>query len=188
MPAADGRLDLVFLGCGAVTAAHSRTLARMRAPVRRFYASRSDEKAASFERRFRGAGSYGSYEAALADGRTSVAFVATPPASHLELTLRALAAGKDVIVEKPAFVRVRDFDVVEAAAREAGRRVLVAENYGYKPLLRVLRGLLAAGTIGDLRFVHLNALKAQPTAGWREDPSATGGGALFEGGIHWIDL
>ena len=182
------RLDLVFLGCGAVTAAHSRTLARMDAPVRRFYASRDGHKAASFERRFRGSGSYGSYEAALADGRTSVAFVATPPASHLELALRALAAGKDVIVEKPAFLRVRDFDVVEAAAREAGRRVLVAENYGYKPLLRVLRGLLSARAIGDVRFVHLNALKAQPSAGWREDPSTAGGGALFEGGIHWIDL
>ena len=72
--------NLVFLGCGAAAAAHSRTLARMRAPVRRFYASRAAPKAADFERRFRGAGSYGSYEAALADGRTGVAFVATPPA------------------------------------------------------------------------------------------------------------
>ena len=185
---AEVHLNLVFLGCGAITAAHSRTFERMDAPVRRFYASRSEARAAAFERRFRGAGSYGSYEAALADGRTSVAFVATPPASHRELTLRALHSGKDVIVEKPAFLRAADFDAVEKAAREAGRRVLVAENYSYKPLARVLREVLAAGEIGSLRFVHLNAVKHQPGGGWRQDEGQAGGGALFEGGIHWIDL
>jgi predicted dehydrogenase len=184
----EDRLNLVFLGCGGITAAHSRTLASMGAPVRRFYASRSDFKAASFERLFRGAGSYGSYEAALADGRIDVAFVATPPASHLELTLRALRGGKDVIVEKPAFLRASDFDEVAAAERETGGRVLVAENYGYKPLARVLREVLASGDIGDVRFVHLNAVKRQSPHGWRDDPAASGGGALFEGGIHWIDL
>lgn len=184
----DGRTNLVFLGCGAVTAAHSRTLRRMGAPVRRFYASRSDPKAASFERRFRGSGSYGSYEAALADGRIDVAFVATPPSTHLDLALRALEAGKDVIVEKPAFLRASDFDRASEAARAAGRRVLVAENYGYKPLARVLREVLAAGDIGEVRFVALNAVKHQANGGWRGDPAETGGGALFEGGIHWIDL
>lgn len=186
--ATDDRLNLVFLGCGAITAAHSRTLERMGAPVRRFYASRDGDRAASFERRFRGAGSYGSYEAALADGRIDVALVATPPGSHCELTLRALRSGKDVIVEKPAFLHVADFDAVAAAAREAGRRVLVAENYAYKPLARVLRGVLAAGEIGDLRIVHLNAVKHQASSGWRQDAAESGGGALFEGGIHWIDL
>ena len=184
----EDRLNLVFLGCGAITAAHSRTLASMGAPVRRFYASRDDDKAASYERLFRGAGSYGSYDAALADGRIDVALVATPPPSHLPLTLRALRAGKDVIVEKPAFLRAADFDAVAEVERETGCRVLVAENYGYKPLARVLREVLAAGDVGDVRFVHLNAVKHQTACGWRDDATESGGGALFEGGVHWIDL
>jgi UDP-N-acetylglucosamine 3-dehydrogenase len=182
------RLHLVFLGCGAVVEAHSRTLLRMDAPVRRFYASRSPEKAAQLERRYHGAGSYGDYEAALADGRIDAAFVATPPSSHLELTLRALRSGKDVIVEKPAFLRAADFDQVEAVQTETGRRVLVAENYCYKPLAGCLRSIVASGEIGDVRFVHVNALKKQERSGWRNDPGEAGGGALFEGGIHWIDL
>jgi predicted dehydrogenase len=77
---------------------------------------------------------------------------------------------------------------VDAVAREARRRVLVAENYGYKPLARVLRDVLAAGEIGELRFVHLNAVKHQTSSGWRQDAAESGGGALFEGGIHWVDL
>jgi predicted dehydrogenase len=182
-------LNLAFLGCGAIAGAHSRTLERMKAPVRRFYASRSQEKAAAFERRFRGAGSYGCYEAALADGRIDAAFVATPPSSHLELTLQALRSGKHVIVEKPAFLKPMDFDAVDAAQVESGRRVFVAENYCYKPLATALRTVLASGDIGEVRFVYLNAVKKQECDGWRNDPGATGaGGALFEGGIHWIDL
>jgi predicted dehydrogenase len=128
------------------------------------------------------------YEAALADGRMDVALVATPPHLHLDLALQALAKGKDVIVEKPAFLRAADCEVVERARARAGRRVLVAENYCYKPLLRVLRSLVASRVVGEPRFVQVNALKSQRSDGWRSDPARAGGGALLEGGIHWIDL
>jgi predicted dehydrogenase len=182
------RLNVVFLGCGAITAAHSRTLRRMGAPVRCFYASRSPDRAAAFERRLGGGGSYGSYAAALADGRMDVAFVATPPPFHLELTLQALRSGKHVIVEKPPFLRSADFDLVEAAQAESGKRAFVAENYGYKPLLARLQAIVASGDIGELRFVHVNAVKSQQVDGWRNEAGEAGGGALFEGGIHWIDF
>ena len=182
------RPNLVLLGCGAVTAAHSRRLMAFRDQVRSFYASRDAERAMAFERRFGGSGSFGSYEAALADGRMDVAFVATPPASHLELTLEALRHAKHVIVEKPAFTRAADCDAVRVAQAAAARRVLVAENYCYKPLLRVLREQLAAGVIGEPRFVQVSALKWQRGDGWRGDPRQAGGGALLEGGVHWVDL
>jgi predicted dehydrogenase len=79
-------------------------------------------------------------------------------------------------------------DLVEDAARRANRQVLVAENYFYKPLAGLLRETIARGDLGDVRFIHLNALKRQPTANWRDDEAVAGGGALFEGGIHWISL
>ena len=182
------RLRLVFLGCGAVTGQHSRRLATLGEDVSCYYASRDAARAASYEKRFRGAGSFGSYEAALADGSIHVALVATPPATHRDLTVQALRSGKHVIVEKPAFLHRRDFDEVERVQAETGRRVFVAENYAYKPLARTLRELLAGGAVGELRFVQVNALKRQAVADWRGRPEMAGGGALFEGGIHWIDL
>jgi UDP-N-acetylglucosamine 3-dehydrogenase len=184
----DRRLNLVFLGCGRITATHARTLAGFRDRVRCFYASRERARAMDFERRFGGAGSFGSYEAALADGWIDMALVATPPASHLELTLQALRHGKDVIVEKPAFLLSSDFDAVSEAQHSTGKRVLVAENYAYKPLAFALRDLLASGAVGDVRFVNVCAVKRQSTGDWRDDVRQAGGGALFEGGVHWIDL
>jgi predicted dehydrogenase len=114
--------------------------------------------------------------------------VATPPALHAELALAALRAGKHAVVEKPPFLRSSDVGAVEEAARAAGRRLLVAENYHYKPLARTLRRLLADQVIGEVLFVHVNALKRQEATGWRAEPEMAGGGALFEGGIHWVNF
>jgi UDP-N-acetylglucosamine 3-dehydrogenase len=186
MPAAHD-LDIALLGCGFATRLHSRTLKRFPG-VRRHYASRDAARAAEYDRRYRGAGSFGSYSAALADPAVDVVLVATPPASHLQLTLQALRAGKHVIVEKPPFLRAADFDAVEAAAAGAGRRVFVAENYFYKPLTEALRGVVAEGTVGEPRILTINALKAQSTGDWRDEHGLAGGGALYEGGIHWVSF
>jgi len=180
-------VNLAFLGCGNVTRGHSRTLKGFRG-VRRWYASRELGLAEEFNRRYGGAGSFGSYQAAMADERVDVVLVATPPDSHLDLTIEALERGKHVIVEKPAFLRSADFEVVRAAEGRTGRRVFVGENYAYKPLARVLREIVASGSLGEIRFLHLVAVKRQRWFGWREDPAVAGGGALFEGGVHWVDL
>jgi UDP-N-acetylglucosamine 3-dehydrogenase len=180
-------INLAFLGCGGVTRTHSRTLRKF-GEIRRFYASRDRAKAEEFNRELGGAGAFGSYEEAFADPRIHAVLVATPPNSHLDLTLAALAAGKHVIVEKPPFMRAADFDAVERARDAAGRRVMVAENYFYKPLAEALRKHIAAGDIGEVKVITVNAMKRQATSGWRDDTGMAGGGALFEGGIHYVNF
>ena len=171
-----------------MTRAHTRTLRVLDRDVRLYYASRSASRAAELNTRSDGAGAFASYTAALEDSRVDAVLVATPPVAHLEWTLRALTAGKHVIVEKPPFPRAADFTAVEAAARAASRQVLVAENYFYKPVLRALRSMVREGAVGEPRFLDIKALKTQRTDDWRDDPTLAGGGALYEGGIHWIDF
>lgn len=185
---ADRPLSLAFLGCGEVTRLHSRTLAAAGFRVRRYYASQDSDRARGYDVRFHGSGWFHSYDAALQDDRVQIVLVATPPSSHLELTLQALEGGKDVIVEKPAFLRSRDFDAVGELAERSGRRVFVAENYVYKPIASRLRKVIRDGGLGEIRFLQVNALKEQRATGWRNDLTVAGGGAVFEGGIHWISL
>jgi hypothetical protein len=90
---------LAFLGCGAIAAAHLRTLATLAPAIPRFYASRDRARAAAYAGTYEGAGAFGSYVAAIADERVRAVVVTTPPALHLDLVLAALDAGKDVIVE-----------------------------------------------------------------------------------------
>jgi UDP-N-acetylglucosamine 3-dehydrogenase len=179
---------LAFLGCGGVTASHSRTLRRFGDRVRCLYASRDAARAEECNRRFGGAGAFGSYAAAFASEDVDAVLVATPPDSHLDLTMAALRASKHVIVEKPPFPRAADADAVAAEAARHRRQVLVAENYYYKPVAETLRRIIASGDLGEIRFLDVKALKTQPTGDWRDEPERALGGALYEGGIHWINF
>lgn len=166
---------------------HSRTLRKI-GGVRLYYASRDAKRAEEFRQRYDGERAFATYEAAVADDAVDVVVVATPTVTHRELTLLALNAGRHVIVEKPAFMRASDVGPVRDAAARAGRMVLVAENYFYKPIATRLRELIRGGKLGDVRFVTVNATKQQRAEGWRENPAVSGGGALFEGGVHWVNF
>lgn len=177
-------LRLAFLGCGSITQYLSRIVRRgFRNEIECLYASRDARKAEQTNSKHGGAGHFSSYDEALSHPAVDVLWIATPPDLHLALTLRGLRQDKDVIVEKPAFMRVADFDVVKQAQAETGRRVLVAENYLYKPLTAELQRILDEELIGEVLFVQVNALKRQLDNGWR-----TQFGAFFEGGVHWVNL
>ncbi|HTL04640.1 MAG TPA: Gfo/Idh/MocA family oxidoreductase [Gemmatimonadales bacterium] len=181
-------LSLALLGCGAIARRHARTLNRFGSRVRLAFASREAARAESFRRDCGGFAAFPSYQAALDSAEVEAVLVTTPPAQHRELVLGALRAGKHAIVEKPAFLHSADADQVAAAAAAAGRQVLVAENYAYKPLTRVLCRLLEADEIGPARLIRLSARKHQATPDWRGSAALAGGGALFEGGVHWVNL
>ena len=183
-------LRLAFLGCGFITRVHSRHLRALRADVVPSYASRDRAKADDYCRRFNGNTSYGDYEAAIDDPATDGVVIAVPPRFHLNLALRALAAGKHVLVEKPGFLTMADYETVSTARDRADRVVLVGENDHYKPLAVCLRQLLAGGVIGEMVFAHFVTLAKRLKAAddWRNDETMAGGDAFFEEGIHWLHL
>lgn len=182
-------LRLAFLGCGFITRVHSRNLRRLgRTHVVASYASRDREKAERFRREFGGARSYADYDAAIADPAIDAVVIAVPPALHLELTIRALDGGKHVLVEKPGFPSLRDYEAAAAARDRAQRVVLVGENDHYKPLAVQLRRLLAQGRIGDMLFAHFVTIarRLKRADDWRNDEQLAGGDAFFEEGVHWL--
>ncbi|HEY2431233.1 MAG TPA: Gfo/Idh/MocA family oxidoreductase [Vicinamibacterales bacterium] len=182
-------LRLALLGCGLIARVHSRNLRRLgRADIVPSYASRDRAKAEAYRQRYGGVASYGDYDAAITDPSIDAVLIAVPPKFHLELTLRALAAGKHVIVEKPAFPSIDSYQTAAAARDRAGRVVLVGENDHYKPLAVRLRRLLAEGLIGDMLFAHYVTIarRLKTADDWRNDETLAGGDAFFEEGIHWL--
>jgi predicted dehydrogenase len=134
--------------------------------------------------------SYGDYASAIADPKVHAVVVAVPPRFHLPLTLQALAAGKHVLVEKPAFLAIADYEAVVAARDAARRTVIVGENDHYKPLAVCLRRLVEECVIGEMVFAHFTTIAHRLKAAddWRNDESMAGGDAFFEEGIHWLHL
>ena len=183
-------LRIAFLGCGFITRVHSRNLRSLRGDIVCSYASRDRAKADAFCRDHGGAGSYSDYSAAIEDPRIQAVVIAVPPRFHLDLTLQALGAGKHVLVEKPAFLRMEDYQTALQARDRARRVILVGENDHYKPLAVRLRRLLAEGAIGDMVFGHFSTIAKRLKAAddWRNDETMAGGDAFFEEGVHWLHL
>ena len=183
-------LRIAFLGCGFITRVHSRHLRRLRSEIVASYASRSRDKAEAFCREFGGAGAYVDYAAAIEAPDIDAVVIAVPPRYHLMLTLAALAARKHVLVEKPAYLRLEDYDTVIAARDRAQRVVLVGENDHYKPLAVYLRRLVSTGALGDMVFAQFTTIahKLKAADDWRNDEDMAGGDAFFEEGIHWLHL
>jgi len=184
-------LHVAFLGCGFITRVHSQhlkgVLSRTIVPS---YASRDRGKAEHFRGQFSGRTAFGSYDEAIADRSVDAVVIAVPPRFHLDLAQQALAAGKHVLVEKPAFLHADDYISIIGQRDRAGRTVLVGENDHYKPLAVCLRRLLAEDAIGEMVFGHFVTIARRLKAAddWRNDESMAGGDAFFEEGIHWLHI
>jgi predicted dehydrogenase len=89
----------------------------------------------------------------LADPEVEAVAIATPAATHLEVALAAIEAGKHVLVEKPLASSYVDGLKLVAAAEERGRILMLDHTFCYTPVVRRLRELVHSGELGDLQYV-----------------------------------
>lgn len=90
----------------------------------------------------------------LADASVDAVVVATPTHTHAELTAAALAAGKDVLCEKPLATSSAECEQLGAQAEAAGRVLMVGHTFLFNPAFRKMRELIEAGEIGDTLYCH----------------------------------
>lgn len=131
---------------------------------------------------------YDSFDELLGDGRIDLVVIASPHRFHPQHAVAALAAGKEVVVEKPLAATAAEAEAVFARAREAGRRCIVYQNRRWDGDFQTVRRLIAGGTLGEVYHfenhwpVHRPALRGV----WREDPAEMGG-LLYDIAPHLID-
>ncbi len=182
------KVNLCILGCGSVAKLHSRFARTLRSRISLLYASRDQSKAEEYNKKFNGIGAFGSYEEACNDPRVDAVFICTPHAHHVEHVRLAAAGRKAVLIEKPVARNLDELEQIDTAVRDSGIIGMVAENYYFKPLVKVIRQHIERGDIGDPMFIEINHAKRSKISGWRADAEMMGGGALLEGGVHWINL
>lgn len=96
-------------------------------------------------------------DAIQADDIDAVA-IATPAQTHFELVAAALAAGKDVFVEKPLALKTDEGSKLQRVANEHGRILMVGHLLEYHPAILRLRELIDAGELGNVNYVYSNRL------------------------------
>jgi len=98
------------------------------------------------------------FEKVLAIPDVQAVVVATPAPTHASLVIQALAAGKDVFVEKPLALTLEDALEIQAAAHKSDCILMVGHLLEYHPALIKLRHLVAEGRIGKLQYLYSNRL------------------------------
>jgi phthalate 4,5-cis-dihydrodiol dehydrogenase len=131
-----------------------------------------------------GASEYATLAELLADEQVDVLSVCVPHNQHLEVALAAIAATKHVLLEKPMALTVAECDEIIAAAERAGVTVGVSHNQLFHPPHVRARELIESGAIGRPLLLRMRLGIGGKFAGWRSDPAATGGGLLFDAGVH----
>ncbi len=133
---------------------------------------------------------YQRYDDMLADSSVTIVCIATPPASHKDMALQAIAAGKHVLVEKPFALTAAEGREIAAAAKSAGKVVTVDFMLRYDPIVEILKKIIDTQVFGKLRRVDLRNYAQQegvPEGHWFWDRSISGG-ILVEHGVHFFDL
>ncbi|MFM9614069.1 gfo/Idh/MocA family oxidoreductase [Streptomyces sp. V2] len=121
---------------------------------------------------------HGSREELLADDGVEAVFVALDPVEHAEWAVRALRAGKHVVVEKPLALSVADTQRVFDAAEEAGRVCVEGVFSRHHPQHRLAKRLVDDGVIGELRYIYAACTANLPGDYFRRFPERGGGGML----------
>lgn len=132
------------------------------------------------------AAAYANYEDLLEDAEVSVVSVCLPHSLHLPVTLAALNAGKHVLIEKPLAMTVAEADQIIAAADAAAVTVGLQHNQIFYPPHVRAKELIDSGQLGDPVHIRLRLGIGGKFAGWRADPTVTGGGLMHDAGVHRV--
>ncbi len=101
---------------------------------------------------------WSSAEELLADPGVDAVVIATPASTHAALAAAAMAAGKDVLVEKPLALDVADAEALVRQADATGAILLVGHVVEYHPAFVALTALVRAGELGTVRYAYSNRL------------------------------
>ncbi len=192
----DAKVRWGIIGCGDVTekksgpafnkVKDSRLLAVMR---------RDAAKAADYAHRHQVPHWYSKVEDLLDNPALNAIYIATPPSSHFDYALKALAAGKDVYIEKPVTLNAHEARLLLDVVRKNNGKLVVAHYRRQLPLFLKVKELLDTGRIGTVRTVQLRLwqsrspdLVTKGAADWRTDPTISGGGYFFDLAPHQLDL
>ena len=92
------------------------------------------------------------------DPEIQAVVIATPAATHFELGMRALTAGKHILVEKPMATSAKEVQRLGLTAQERGLTAMVGHTFIYHPAVHYLRDIINLGELGQVRYVYSQRL------------------------------
>lgn len=187
------KLKVGIIGCGAIAVKkHLPGLQKLNSVDIVAFCNRNILKAKTAAREFGTADAkiYGDYREMLKDATIDVVHVCTPNASHAEITIAALEAGKHVMCEKPMAKTSEEAKRMLAVAEKTNKKLSIGYNNRFRADSQYLYKAVKRGDLGEIYYAKALALRrrAVPTWGVFLDAEKQGGGPLIDIGSHALDL
>ena len=136
---------------------------------------------------------YRGWEELLLDKEIDAVYIATPVHLHAAQAVAAADAGKHVLCEKPMAMSVGECDQMIAACRANNVKLGIAYYRRFYPALGRIKEVLAAGELGEVVFVQINAFEwfdppPDHPRRWLIKREQAGGGPMFDFGCHRLEL
>lgn len=135
---------------------------------------------------------YDDAAAMLAAEQLDLVSIATPPNTHAPLTIAALDAGVNVLVEKPMAPSLEECDAMIAAAKVSGKTLSVVAQNRFRDDMATLKEALDSGLIGSVSHAQINSVWSRSLPyydlWWRGTWASEGGGCTLNHAIHHLDL
>ncbi|KAF7307841.1 hypothetical protein MKEN_01144400 [Mycena kentingensis (nom. inval.)] len=151
-------------------------------------AARSKDRAAAYARTHGIPKSFGSYEELLSDPEIDAIYIALPTGLHFEWTMKALAAGKHVLVEKPAAATSEEVRAMFELAEEKNLVLLEGVHSRFHPANLRVKEIIDSGELGPVKGTK--ATLTLPAGTIKPDDArfdlALGGGALLDAGCYTV--
>lgn len=181
------KTKVAILGAGFITDIHMESYHRFvpDAEVVAVYA-RKQERAKAFADKYGIPNHYSDLDAVIEKSGCEVVDICLPNYLHAEATLKAAKAGKHIIIEKPLATTLEDADKMISACREAGVKLMYAEELCFAPKYERVRGMVKEGAVGDIYMLKQGEKHSGPHADWFYDIDLAGGGVLMDMGCHAI--
>lgn len=190
------KLNIAIIGCGSITRQrHAPEAAKNPRVVIKGFFDRTPERAQELVNQY-GGQAYHSVDSIFKNQDVDAVIICTSNDTHASLTIKALQNHKDVMSEKPMGTNLEECLAMVQAAKDNHQRLLIDQNQRLAPAHKLAKRLIAQGVIGKpltfkTTFGHGGPETWSVTKGsktWFFDSQRTKHGAVFDLGIHKIDI
>lgn len=139
--------------------------------------------------KFRIENRYVDYKKMLEQEDIDAVVIATPTNTHKEIAIDCMAAGKDILVEKPLARSYDEAKEIVDAAKKYKKKLMVGMNLRYRPDTMLLRSIINSSEIGEPFYAKCGWIQSQSSEEkWFTKKEESGGGVIIDLGIHLLDL
>ncbi len=184
-----------IIGAGMIAEKHIDAFEQTGKVKIKWVARRNAEKLKSFQEKYKIPFGTTDYQELLNDQDVELVVITTPPQQHCQMFIDALKAGKHVLIEKPLGIARDELErMVQERQKHPELKVssCSCRHARLQPKFRKAKEIIDSGRLGEIYFIHHNAVARQSRAGIEYHPAAkwflnreiAGGGPLLDWGVY----